>query len=50
VWTKNKTRAEMPPAAKDFWLPLFIYPITPPTIEVKNTTLSFHKNVASWLK
>jgi hypothetical protein len=50
VWTKNKTRAEMPPAAKDFWLPLFMYPITPPTTEVKKHNTQFSQNVASWQK
>jgi hypothetical protein len=40
VWTKYRTRADMPPAAKDFWLPLFIYPITPPATEFKGTTIS----------
>lgn len=40
VCTKYRTRADMPPAAKDFWLPLFIYPITPPATEIKGRTIS----------
>jgi len=42
VWTKYRTRADMPPAAKDFWLPLFIYPITPPATNIKGRTISSH--------
>jgi hypothetical protein len=43
VWTKNRTRADMPPAANDFWLPLFMYPIIPPATEFSSTTVSSHK-------
>ena len=40
VCTKYRTRADMPPTAKDFWLPLFIYPITPPATKFKGKTIS----------
>jgi hypothetical protein len=40
----------MPPAAKDFWLPLFIYPITPPATEIKGTALSSHMFFELWQK
>jgi hypothetical protein len=50
VWTKYRTRADMPPAAKDFWLPLFIYPITPPATEIKGIALSSHMFFELWQK
>jgi len=38
----------MPPAAKDFWLPLFIYPITPPATKFKGKTISSYFFLAPW--